>query len=287
MQPKESTPANHANPQIRLTKISKTYWKATFDHPPVNLINPETIRELEAIVTQLETDKDVTVIVFDSADPDFFFGHYDLSLDLNTSKNMAPGPTGMHPWPDLLVRLSRVPAVTIASIRGRTEGAGSEFALSCDIRFASREKAIFGQLEVATGTVPGGNPMVRLSHLMGRGRTLELLEGSDDFSGDLADRYGYINRALPDAELDGFVDTFAHRVASYDKAAVTETKKFVDRYTLPPDTEFPPALEAWLKLVERPETVARVMALFKQGLQTRSDVELNLGAHLGKSNAQR
>jgi enoyl-CoA hydratase/carnithine racemase len=159
-------------PQIQLTQHTPAYWRATFDHPPINLIDPDTIRELDALISRIETDASVRVVVFDSANPDFFIAHYDMFVDKAVTMSMPPGRTGMHPWLDVLARLSRVPAATIACIAGRARGAGSEFALACDMRFASRERAILGQFEVGIGAVPGGNPMARLSRLAGRGRAL-------------------------------------------------------------------------------------------------------------------
>jgi enoyl-CoA hydratase/carnithine racemase len=276
------TPAS----QIQLTQHTPAYWRATFNHPPVNVIDPDTIRELDALISRIETDPSVRVVVFDSANPDFFIAHYDMFVDKAVTMSMAPGRSGMHPWLDVLTRLSRVPAATIASIAGRARGAGSEFALSCDMRFASRERAILGQFEVGIGAVPGGNPMARLSRLMGRGRSLEVLLGADDFDGELAERYGYVNRALPDHELASFVDTFARRIAGFEKAAISETKAFVDPASLPPDAEFPAALEAFFASVARPETRARALALAAKGLQTHSDTELRLGYHVAEYGAQ-
>ena len=251
--------------QVLVEKRSPALWQVTLNNPPINLIDPDTIRQLEHLVDQLETDADVRVVVFRSADPRFFLAHIDVAGDYTS---MAPGKTGMHPWLDVLVRLSRAPVVSIAAIRGRARGAGSEFVLACDIRFASREKAVLGQFEVGVGAVPGGNPMARLSRLIGRGRTLEVVLGTDDFPGDLAERYGYVNRAVPDAEFDGFVDTFAIRVAGFEKQTLAETKAFVDHITLPDDTEFPPAVKAFFESSARPQTRARSMALRKQGLPT-------------------
>lgn len=269
-------------PQIRIDKQSKSLWTATFDHPPINLIDPDTIRELDALITQLETDPDVTAIVFESADPDYFLAHYDVMQDISLTRDLPDGPTGMHPWIDMLARLARVPVITIAKIAGRARAAGSEFILSCDIRFASREKAVIGQFEVGFGAVPGGNPMTRLTHLVGRGRALEVLVGCDDFSGDLAERYGYVNRALPDAELDAFVANFAQRVAGFDKDVVSETKAFVDKTSLPDDSELPPAMSAFFRTVTRPQTAKRAGALIEKGFQTRGDIELNIGHHVAQ-----
>jgi len=185
--------------QIRLIRRSPSYWRVTFDHPPLNIFGPETIPELNEIVTTLETDEDVKVVVFDSAVEGFFLTHYNFLAKLEDTTGLLPGPTGLSPLPDMLVRLSRAPVVSIVSIRGRATGVGSELALASDMRFASRETAILSQWEVGAGLVPGGGPMARLPRLMGRGRALEVLLGADDIGGDLAELYGYVNRALPDA----------------------------------------------------------------------------------------
>jgi enoyl-CoA hydratase/carnithine racemase len=266
--------------QIQLSQHSPAYWTATFNHPPINIIGPDTILELDALIARIETDPAVRVVVFDSANPDFFLAHYDVFVDKAVTQKMTPGRTGLHPWLDVLTRLSRVPAVTIAAIRGRARGAGSEFALACDIRFASKEKAVLGQFEVGLGAVPGGGPMARLPLLMGRGRALEVLLGADDFDGVLAERYGYVNRSIPDEHFEAFVDTFARRVAGFQKAGIVDTKAFVNDASLPADSVFPPALQAFYASVARPETRARSVALAAKGLQTLSDTELRLGHHV-------
>ncbi|MDM0028854.1 enoyl-CoA hydratase/isomerase family protein [Variovorax saccharolyticus] len=266
--------------QIKLTQHTPAYWTATFDNPPINVIGPATIVELDGLIARLESDPSVRVVVFDSANPEFYLAHYDMFVDKATTMAMKPGRSGLHPWLDVLTRLSRVPAATIACIRGRARGAGSEFALACDMRFASRERAMLGQFEVGVGAVPGGGPMARLPRLMGRGRALEVLLGADDFGGELAERYGYVNRSFPDAELLAFVDAFARRLAGFEKAAIIETKRFVDQASLPPDSDFPPALQAFYASVARPETRARSAALAAKGLQSMSDTELRLGHHV-------
>jgi enoyl-CoA hydratase/carnithine racemase len=266
--------------QIRVARLTPSYWRVSFSNPPINLIDPDTILDLSDLVTQLETDTEVKVVVFDSLDPDFYLAHYDVLVDKSKTIGMAPGPSGMHPWLDVLVRLSRAPVVSIAEVRGRARGAGSEFVLACDMRFASAERAILGQFEVGIGAVPGGNPMARLAGLVGRGRALEIVLGADDFPGILAERYGYVNRALPDAELAGFVDTLAARLASFDKRAIAEAKEFVDELTLPDDAVFPRVLESFFKSVARPETRARTIALVEAGLQQRSETELSLGMRI-------
>lgn len=269
--------------QIGLECPAPGYWRATFSNPPINLIDLDTIGELDELVTRLECDPDIKVILFESADPDFFLAHYDVLIDKARTAAMLMGPTGMHPWLDVLARLSRAPAVSIASIRGRARGAGSEFALACDMRFASAERAILAQFEVGVGAVPGANPMARLAGLIGRGRALEVVLGADDFPGALAERYGYVNRALPDDELDDFVDRFARRLAGFEKHALAHTKAFVDQLSLPDDALFPPALDAFFVSTARPETRARMARLLERGLQRRSNVELELGRHVAES----
>src|SRR6202044_1028828 len=167
--------------------------------------------------------------------------------------------------PDMLARLSRAPVVSIASIRGRATGVGSELALASDMRFASREKAILSQWEVGAGLVAGGGPMAPLPRLIGRGRALEVLLGADDIRGDIAELYGYVNRALPDAELDGFVDALAERISSFDKQAIAETKRLANKAGLPPDSEIAPEWEAFMASLARPATQARIKMLMGRG----------------------
>src|SRR5215813_4454314 len=216
--------------RVRLTRLSPHRWRVTLDHPPLNIFGPETIPQLNEIITALETNEQVKVVVFDSAVDGFFLTHYNFLAKLEVS---TAGPTGLPPLPDMFVRLSRAPVVSIVSIRGRATGVGSELALASDMRFASREKAILSQWEVGAALVPGGGPMARLPRLIGRGRALEVLLGADDIRGDVAELYGYVNRALPDADLDAFVDALAERIASFDKQAIADTKRLVDVASLP------------------------------------------------------
>ncbi|WP_296599625.1 enoyl-CoA hydratase/isomerase family protein [Phenylobacterium sp.] len=274
--PKTSAAAPSPRETIRLTRKSPAYWRVTFANPPLNIVGPAEMRRLDEILDQIEGDPSVKVVVFDSAVPGYFMAHYDLLKPLEDSTGMAPGPTGMHPVPDFMVRLARLKAVTISSIRGRTSGIGSEIVLATDMRFASREKAMLSQFEVGAGFAPGGGPMARLPRLMGRGRALELLIGADALDGDLAERYGYVNRALPDAELDGFVDRLATRIAGFDHQAIIDTKHLVDVASLPPDEEIRLGWEAFIASVQRPEAQARVSALVARGLQKGGDLEDHL-----------
>jgi enoyl-CoA hydratase/carnithine racemase len=243
----------------------------TFDMPPVSIFGPKHLPLLNDIITTIETDPQVKVVVFDSAVEGFFITHYDFLAPLEDSLGVPPGPTGLQALPDMLVRLSRAPVVSIASIRGRATGVGSELAL-----------AILSQWEVGAGLVPGGGPMARLPRLMGRGRALEVLLGADDIHGDLAERYGYVNRSLPDAELDGFVEALAMRIASFDKEAIAETKRLVDVASLPPDDEIKPEWDAFLAALGRPASQTRMKALMARGFHRAGDVENRLGFHVGQ-----
>jgi enoyl-CoA hydratase/carnithine racemase len=280
---KEKTMSNTTSTrQIILRRHSPAYWRVTFDHPPLNIFGPETIPQLSEIIRELETDEQVKVVVFDSAVEGFFLTHYNFLAKPEDSTSLPPGPTGLQPLPDLLVRLSRAPVVSIASIRGRATGVGSELSLASDMRFASREKAILSQWEVGAGLVPGGGPMARLPRLIGRGRALEVLLGSNDIRGDVAELYGYVNRSLPDAELDAFVDGLARRLASFDKPAIKETKRLVNLASLPADAEIAPEWDAFITSLGRPSTQARIKKLLERGWHKPGDVENRLGYYVGE-----
>jgi len=279
---KNATGTATSTKRIELTRRSPQYWRVTLNHPPLNVFGPESIPQLNEIVTALETDKEVKVVVFDSAVEGFFLTHYDFLAKIEDTTSLPPGPTGLQPLPDMLVRLSRAPVVSIASIRGRATGVGSELALACDMRFASREKAILSQWEVGAGIVPGGGPMARLPRLMGRGRALEVLLGADDISGDLAERYGYVNRSFPDSELDAFVESLSTRIATFDKQAISETKRFVDVASLPPDFEISPEWDVCFASIMRPAAQQRIKMLMERGFHQPGDVEDRLGYHVGQ-----
>lgn len=267
--------------QIQLTRITPEYWRVTFHNPPYNIYGPETMPQLNEVVTALETDPQVKVVVFDSDVPGFFLTHYDFVPPLTDTTNMPNGPTGLPPLPDMLVRLSKAKVVSIASIRGRATGVGSELALASDMRFASREKAILSQWEIGAALVPGGGPMARLPRLMGRGRALEVLLTGNDIDGELAERYGYVNRALPDAELDHFVDTMARRIARFDKQSISEIKRLVDASSLPPHEAIAAEWDGFIGSVQRPAAQQRIGQLMQLGLQEKADVEIRLAHYTG------
>jgi enoyl-CoA hydratase/carnithine racemase len=268
--------------QIQLIRSSPSYCRVTFDNPPLNLMGPEFVLQFKEIMTELETDEQVKVVVFESAVEGFFLNHSDFLAKLEDLTSIPQGPTGLEAWPDILVRLTRAPFVSIASIRGRATGNGSEIALACDMSFASREKAVLSQWEVGVGLVAGGGPMARLPRLIGRGRALEVLLGSDDIGGELAELYGYVNRSLPDAELDEFVDALATRIASYDKWAIANTKRLVNAASLPPDVEIAAGWDACMSSISRPAAQERIKQLFEQGFHKPGDAETRLGYYVGR-----
>jgi enoyl-CoA hydratase/carnithine racemase len=216
----------------------------------------------------------------------FFLIHLDFLANLDDLAHLPPGRTGLHPWPEMLVRLSRAPVVSIASIRGRATGMGSELALACDMRFASREKTILAQFEVGAGLVPGGGPMAQLTRLMGRGRALEVILSADDIPGDLAEVYGYVNRSLPDADLDGFVDALAGRIASFDKRTIMDTRRLVNLAGLPPDIEIESGWHACVASMARPATQERIKELIGRGFCKPDDAEERLGDFVGQHGAE-
>lgn len=267
--------------EIKLTRVTPEYWRVTFHNPPYNIYGPETMPQLNEVITAIESDPKLVVVVFDSDVPDFFLTHYDFVPALSETTSMANGPTGLPPLPDMLVRLSKAPVVSIVSIRGRATGVGSELSLASDMRFASREKAILSQWEIGAALVPGGGPMARLPRLMGRGRALEVLLTGNDINGELAERYGYVNRALPDAELDKFVDTMARRIARFDKQSIADIKKLVDAASLPPNEAIAAEWEGFIGSVQRPAAQARIKQLMELGLQKKADVEKRLAHYTG------
>lgn len=267
--------------QIHLTRRSPAYWRVTFDNPPLNVMGPETVRQFQQLINAVESDDDVRVVVFDSAVDGFFLNHSDFRARLEDMLSLPPGPTGLPPWPDFLVRLTRAPVASIALIRGRATGNGSEILLACDMAFASREKTVISQWEVGVGMVAGGGPMARLPRLMGRNRAMEVLLSSEDIRGEQAEAYGYINRALPDAELDAYVDALATRISKFDKWAIGQTKRLVNT-SLPPDVELGAGWDACIASLGRPAAQENIQALTAKGFQDPGDVEDRLGFHLSQ-----
>ena len=216
--------------QLTIDHSRPGLWTITFSNPPINMFVPATIIELEALMTDLEADLSVKVVVFQSANADFFIAHLDVA-------KAAERPEVLGLWRDFVLRLSSAPVVSIAKIRGRTRGIGNEFVLACDMRFASRQSALFGNPEVGVGLVPGGGAMEWLPRVVGRSRALEIVLSGDDFDADIAERYGWVNRTLDDDDLDSFVDTLVRRLASFDREALGAAKAQVNRFGTPTATE--------------------------------------------------
>ena len=213
--PKKTESASH----VRVIEETSAYWRVLFDNPPFNIVDATIFEGLQDLLARMDASPSLRVVVFESANPEFYLAHFDLTGKTGNITT-AVGPSGLPILMDTFVRLTKSPVVSIAKIRGCVRGVRSEFVLACDMRFASREKTLLGQPEVGVGVNPGGGGTERLPLLVGRGRALEIVLGANDFDGDTAERYGYVNRALPDAELDGFVDVLARRIASFDRRPI-------------------------------------------------------------------
>jgi len=264
------------------TRIEDRVLVATLDAPPLNLIGPDIVGDLVRLVHYLEAhEEQISVVVFDSANPDFFSAHVDMVNLPALAKELGHLSPGASLW-TLYRRISTLNQVTIASIAGRVRGAGSEFILSCDMRFASAERGVFGQPEVGVGAIPGAGAAQLLTRLMGRGRALEVLLGADDFPADLAERYGWINRALPDADLATFVNTLAHRISRFPLTGLADTKTQVNDITLPQPDALITDSQLFLQAVARPDAQVRLAALFEKGMQTNGMLEADFGAALAE-----
>ena len=255
---------------------------AVIDAPPMNLIGPELVRDLVALFGALESGHQARVMVLESADPDYFVPHVDLTkVPEYTAEAAKAGGPGDASLGMLWHKLSELPVVTIAKIRGRARGAGSELALACDMRFAARENAVFGQIEAGVGAAPGAGGVQHLGRLLGRGRAMEVILGADDFGAEVAERYGWINRALPDADLDAFVSRLAQRIASFPADGVLTAKRVLNELAMPAADAIRADAVRFRQLVAAEGAQAHTAALFAQGLQTRGPLELDLGDRLG------
>jgi len=201
---------------------------ATIDHPPLNLLDLPLMLDLDRLGRELEADTATRVVVFRSANPDYFIAHADVTLIQTLPRDAPARPVELGPFHRMVERFRTLPKVTIGEIEGRARGGGSEFLLSLDMRFGAIGRAVLGQPEVALGIIPGGSGTQRLPRLVGRGRALEVILGCEDFDAELAERYGYINRALPSGDLRPFVEGLARRIASFPAEAIALAKASVD-----------------------------------------------------------
>ena len=265
---------------VRVIEETPAYWRVLFENPPFNIVDATIFQGLQDLLGRMDASASLRVVVFESANPDFYLAHFDLTGKTGNITT-AVGPSGLPILMDTFVRLSRSPVVSIAKIRGCVRGVSSEFVLACDMRFASRDNTRLGQPEVGVGVNPGGGGTERLPLLVGRGRALEIILGASDFDGDTAERYGYVNRALPDAELDGFVDVLARRIASFDRRPIAAAKNLINQVSLPSADRLLDALNSFQTALTWPEAQQRIQALLERGLQREGDFEKRWPALLG------
>ena len=260
--------------------INGAVLHVTIDAPPINLLGPELVRDLVDIVLALDTSPDIHVAVFKSANPEFFISHVDVTK-VAAYRQEAARLTGEASIGMLFRRLSETKVVTIAQVEGRARGAGSEFALACDMRFAARETAIFAQFESSFGLTPGAGGMQHLVRLLGRGRALEALLTGDDYDAEMAERYGWINRAVPVAEIAAFTNGVAARIASFPPFAAATIKERVNAAALAPADDFRTDSDLFGGAISQPEVQRRMKLAMHRGFQTR-DPELSLGEFVGR-----
>jgi enoyl-CoA hydratase/carnithine racemase len=265
---------------IRVIEETPAYWRAVFDYPPFNILDATIFEGLQDLLVRMHASEQLRVVVFESAIPGFYLAHFDLTGKTGNITT-AVGLSGLPILMDTFVRFTKSPVVSIAKIRGCVRGGSSEFVLACDMRFASRENTRLGQPEVGVGVHPGGGGTERLPHLVGRGRALEIILGANDFDGNAAERYGYVNRALPDSELDGFVDALARRIASFDRRAIAAAKTLINQVSLPAADHLLDAITSFETALTWPETQRRVQAVLKLGLQQDADYEKRWTDELG------
>jgi enoyl-CoA hydratase/carnithine racemase len=257
---------------LRVIEESPAYWRIVFDYPPFNIVDATLYQALQDLLARMDASPSLRVVVSESANPEFFLAHFDLTGKTGNITT-AVGPSGLPILIDTFVRISRSPVASIAKIRGCVRGVSSEFVLACDMRFASRENTLLGQPEVGVGVHPGGGGTERLPPLVGRGRAFEIVLGANDFDGETAAQYGYVNRALPDEELDGFVDALARRIATFDGRAIAAAKRLINQVSLPSADNLLNALNSFQTALSWPETLQRVGALLERGLQQDRNFE--------------
>jgi len=258
--------------KVTTDKSVPGYWRVTLDNPPINAIDDSMYDEIFDLVEAIEAEPTLKVVSFSSANPDFFIAHYSTAEPRSRF--------GRPRWVETATRLAQSEVLSIAVINGRVRGGGMEFAMACDIRFASRENAIFGQPEVGTGLIPGGGALQRLPLLVGRSRALEIVLGADDFDADIAERYGWINRAVPVGELHEFLTNFVRRILAFDKQALATCKTTINQVGLPDPAQLQATEDIFFKTFGWEGARARMPKLLERGIGKAGEFELNLGRHL-------
>lgn len=268
---------------IRVDRLSAAVARVTFSNAPFNLIVPETLSSLNEAIKELGKDESVKVVVFASDVKGYFINHFDLNEFPNFLRQVGENSRPL--MVELTSNISNAPFVTIASIRGRTQGGGDEVSLAFDLRYASKERAVFGQPEVGIGIFPGGGSTDHLTRLVGRDRAIEILLSSDDYSAELAEKYGWVTRAIPDAQLDRFVEEMANRLATFDRTALITTKRQINSVALPKDAELLNSFVEFTKSVSWPGFQQRMPVfggIYKE--VGPGKVEDNMGYYVGEGN---
>jgi enoyl-CoA hydratase/carnithine racemase len=267
--------------RLTIVRQSPAYWRIVINNPPLNMFDPKMFAELNVLMDSIEKDDDLRVVVFESGDEDFFMNHHDVENRLD-----VPDQPGAMPffgnWPRFVTRLAQSSVISIAKVRGRARAQGFEFALACDMRFASTERAKFSLIEVGGSSIPGGGGVEWLSALVGRSRTLEIVCSADDFDADIGERYGFVNRSVPDAELDAFVDALATRMSRFEKRALETGKKMVNgRAGVPSEADLWTSNHILQGVDLWPEAQKAFPKLMEAGLGKVGDFELNFAERLG------
>jgi enoyl-CoA hydratase/carnithine racemase len=271
----------NADNRLTIVRQSPAYWRIVINNPPLNLFDPKMFAELNVLMDDIEKDADLKVVVFESGDADFFMNHHDVENRLTVPDQ--PGATPFFGnWPKFVTRLAQSSVISIAKVRGRARAQGFEFALACDMRFASKERAKFALIEVGGSSIPGGGGVEWLSALVGRSRTLEIVCSADDFDADIGERYGFINRSIPDAELDPFVDALAERMGRFEKRALETGKKMVNgRAGVPSEGDLWTSNHILQGVDLWPEAEKAFTKMLDAGLGQVGDFELNFAERLG------
>lgn len=272
---------NEQHKRLTILRETDSYWKVILDNPPLNMFDPWMFAELNVLMNDIEKDEHLKIIVFESANEDFFMDHHDVE-----NRTIVPDQEGAAPffyeWPNFVTRLANSPVISIAKVRGRAWAQGFEFALACDIRFASKERAQFALIEAGGGSIAGGGGIEWLSALVGRSRALEIVCSADSYDADLGERYGFVNRSIPDVELDEFVDKFARRIASFEKRSLTMSKKMVNaRAGIPSQADLFTSNYILHSADLWPEGLEQFQRLSAAGFGKVGDFELNMGTRIG------